>query len=401
VRTVRAWGVLRIGLTGGIAAGKSTVARHLARLGAYVLDADGISREVMAPGTPGLRRVVEEFGPRILTPDGSLDRTVLGQLVFSDSEARKLLNSLVHPLIEVRTQAIVDRLPERTVLVHEVPLLVENGLQDRYHLVIAVHAPQAERARRLVSERGLSPEQVRTRIASQAGDDERREACDLWLDNGRRSVGNDPWKGELGAWWTGRVKPFHRNILTRTPATRPARLTIHPADPHWAAAGSRLALRVAAVCGDAAVRVDHHGSTAVPGLPAQDVIDLQLVVRDADAVRDLRPALERAGFVRPAGEPGGGTVQEILAAPFLSCDPWRAADLHVRLRDSPRWSERLLLRDWLRAHHDERDRYSVLKSGVTGMPVENYLAVKEPWERRSVELARDWARRTGWSPSDS
>ncbi|MDQ1293761.1 MAG: Dephospho-CoA kinase [Actinomycetota bacterium] len=390
--------MLRIGLTGGIAAGKTTVARHLGRLGARVLDADEIAREVMARDTPGLRAVVEEFGPRILGPDGSLDRTVLGQIVFSDSQARKLLNSLVHPLIEERAQALVARLPERTVMVHEVPLLVENGLQDRYHLVIVVHAPGSERARRLVSERGLSPEQARTRIISQAGDDERKEAADLWLDNGARSAQACEWRGTLGAWWTGRVQPFHRNILTRTPAPRPARLTIHPADPQWADAGRRLARRIAFACGAAALRVDHHGSTAVPGLPAQDVIDLQLVVRDAHVARELRPALEQAGFVRPVDESPRTDAKEILRAPFLSCDPWRAADLHIHSQDCSRWSERLLLRDWLRALPEERARYAALKTDVTGMPVEDYLAAKEPWERHSLKLARDWARRTAWTP---
>ena len=162
--------MLRVGLTGGIGSGKSAVSALLAARGARVVDADLLAREVVAPGTPGLAAVVERFGPEVLLPDGALDRPALGRVVFSDPEALAALNGLVHPLVGRRTAERVEaaRAEGVRVLVHDVPLLVENGLAPSYDAVVVVAAEPAAQLDRLVRLRGMTEQDARARIAAQA-----------------------------------------------------------------------------------------------------------------------------------------------------------------------------------------------------------------------------------------
>lgn len=172
----------RIGLTGGIGSGKSTVAELFAEHGAYVVDADAIAREVVAPGTPGLQELADAFGPGVLADDGSLDRAALAEIVFSDPSARELLNRITHPRIAARTAEILESLPAEAVIIHDVPLLVEAGLSQAYDVVVVVDAPDEVRVARLI-ERGLSEQDARARIASQASREERLAAADVVIDN--------------------------------------------------------------------------------------------------------------------------------------------------------------------------------------------------------------------------
>ncbi|TNC17403.1 dephospho-CoA kinase [Georgenia sp. 311] len=173
----------RIGLTGGIGAGKSTVARELARLGALVVDADAIAREVVAPGTPGLAAVVAEFGDSVLAPDGSLDRAALGRVVFADPAARARLEAITHPLIGAESARRTAAAPPGTVVVHDVPLIVERGLAAQYDLVVVVGADEEVRIDRLVRDRGMTREEALARVRAQATDAQRRAVADVWLDN--------------------------------------------------------------------------------------------------------------------------------------------------------------------------------------------------------------------------
>lgn len=159
-----------VGLTGGIGSGKSAVSRLLVDRGAVLVDADVVAREVVEPGTVGLARLVEEFGPEVLGPDGALDRPALGQRVFGDAEALARLNAVVHPLIGERTAELVEqaRAAGAQVLVHDVPLLVENGLAPLYDAVVVVAATPATQLDRLVRLRGMSEADARARIGSQA-----------------------------------------------------------------------------------------------------------------------------------------------------------------------------------------------------------------------------------------
>jgi dephospho-CoA kinase len=175
--------VLRVGLTGGIGAGKSAVAAVLASHGAIVIDADKLAREVVEPGTPGLVRVVEEFGPEVLRADGSLDRDRLGAIVFSDPERRERLNAIVHPLVRERSAALIEAAPPDSVVVQDIPLLVENGLAPQFALVIVVEAPMEVRLQRLIHDRGMAPDQARARLAAQATDEQRRAAADVLIVN--------------------------------------------------------------------------------------------------------------------------------------------------------------------------------------------------------------------------
>jgi len=175
--------MLRIGLTGGIGAGKSAVAHRLAEHGAIVVDSDRIAREVVEPGTPGLAAVVAEFGAEVLRADGSLDRDRLGALVFGDDGARSRLNAIVHPLVGRRAAELAAAAPEGAVLVHDIPLLVENNLAAGFDLVLVVEAPVELRVARLVRDRGMTEEAAQARIAAQASDAERRAVADVLLHN--------------------------------------------------------------------------------------------------------------------------------------------------------------------------------------------------------------------------
>jgi dephospho-CoA kinase len=195
--------VLRIGLTGGIGSGKSTVSRLLADRGAVIVDADVIAREVVEPGTPGLAAVVDAFGPGVLAADGSLDRPALAAVVFTDPEARRRLDGIVHPLVRARATAVAAAAPPDAVVVHDVPLLVETGQAGAYDLVLVVEADAETRLARLV-QRGLTAEDARARMAAQATDEQRRAVADVVLDNGGTE---DELAAQVDRLWRERLAP--------------------------------------------------------------------------------------------------------------------------------------------------------------------------------------------------
>jgi dephospho-CoA kinase len=174
--------VITVGLTGGIGSGKSTVADLLASYGAVIIDADLLAREAVAPGAPGFDAVVREFGPEMIAPDGTLDRARLGALVFADPERRAALNAIVHPYVRQRATEQAAAAPADAVVVHVIPLLVENGLTD-HDLIVVVDAQDQTQVRRLVEGRGMAEADARARLAAQASRDERRAAADVVIDN--------------------------------------------------------------------------------------------------------------------------------------------------------------------------------------------------------------------------
>lgn len=176
------FGMLRVGLSGGIGSGKSTVARALARRGAIVIDADAIAREVVEPGEPGLAAIVERFGPEVLDTEGRLDRPKLAALVFDDAAARADLNAIVHPRVALETARRTADAPSDAVVVIDVPLLVE-AARSGYDVVVIVEAPEPVRLERLTA-RGMTPDDARRRMAAQASDNDRRKVADVILDNG-------------------------------------------------------------------------------------------------------------------------------------------------------------------------------------------------------------------------
>jgi dephospho-CoA kinase len=175
--------VLRVGLTGGIGSGKSEVSRRLAALGAVVIDADEIAREVVQPGTDGLAEVAGAFGPEVLLPDGSLDRARLGDIVFISPERRAALNAIVHPRVGARMAELESAAGPGAIVVHDVPLIAENNLASHYDLVVVVDAPAAVQARRLVRRRGMTREQARARMTAQASRKQRLAIADIVVDN--------------------------------------------------------------------------------------------------------------------------------------------------------------------------------------------------------------------------
>ncbi|MGH3443182.1 MAG: dephospho-CoA kinase [Nitriliruptorales bacterium] len=173
-----------VGLTGGIGSGKSTVAEMFAERGAEVVDADQVAREVVEPGTPGFSAVVARFGDEVVTPGGDLDRARLAEIVFGDEEARNDLNAIVHPLVGERIAARLGELRQREgVVVVDVPLLVEAGVDRGYEAIVVVTAPEDTRVARVVESRGMTTDEARDRIGSQASDDERIAVATHVVDN--------------------------------------------------------------------------------------------------------------------------------------------------------------------------------------------------------------------------
>lgn len=174
---------MRVGLTGGVASGKSTVAAILVELGAVVIDADQIARDVVARGTDGLALVVEEFGPEVLTADGELDRPAVGEIVFADEEKRRSLEGIIHPLVFQRTVELEESAPEDALVVHDIPLLAESGRADTFDAVLVVQVPREVQVERMVHHRGWDADHARSRIDAQATAEERAAIATHVIDN--------------------------------------------------------------------------------------------------------------------------------------------------------------------------------------------------------------------------
>jgi dephospho-CoA kinase len=396
--------MLRLGLTGGIGSGKSTAAQRFWELGAVVIDADKIAREVVAVGSTGLTAIHERFGDAVMAADGSLDRGALGEVVFADAQARKDLESITHPRIGARTRTLVESAAPGAIVVHDVPLLVERHMSADYHLTVVVGADEDVRMARLTGERGLTEADALARIAAQASDRQRREAADVWLDNNGTV---EEMLAQVDALWHDRLVGFNDNLMTGSASHRPDTPALVPYDDSWPLVAARLVHRITVVLGDRALAVEHIGSTGVPGLSAKDVIDLQVAVRqlsDADAPEFVK-ALTDKGFPRSERK-HEDTVHPWAPDPLLwrkrfhgSADPGRVAHVHVREHGSPGWESALLFRDWLIANPTERDDYARLKRALARAEVTttSYTLAKEPWIASALERARVWARNTGWN----
>lgn len=208
--------MLRVGLTGGIGSGKSAVAERLAALGAVVLDGDKAARAVVEPGTPGLTRIAEAFGPEVLRADGSLDRAKLAGIVFSDGAAREKLNAITHPLIHDRLQAAEDAAVKAggpdTIVVHDIPLLAEGQRSAEFAVVVVVDVPPEVQVSRLAG-RGLPADQARARMAAQATREQRLAIADIVIDNSGTREDLDRQVAEV---WAGLVARAQRQDPAQT-----------------------------------------------------------------------------------------------------------------------------------------------------------------------------------------
>jgi dephospho-CoA kinase len=404
--------MLRIGLTGGIGAGKSALSATFAQCGAVIVDGDVIAREVVEPGTDGLASLVEAFGADILAADGSLDRPALAAKAFRDDEARQQLNGIVHPLVGKRRSEIIASVPADSVVVEDIPLLVESGMAPLFPLVVIVYADVEVRLRRLVDQRGMPEDDARARIAAQATDEQRRAVADIWLDN---SGSPEELAQRAHDVWNNRILPFAHNLGARQIARAPVRLV--PADPAWPDQARRIVNRLKTACGHRALRVDHIGSTAVPGLDAKDVIDIQITVESLGAADELAEPLLAAGYPRithiiedVARSEARSTVDRYdhTHDPSLwhkrihsSADPGRPTNVHVRVDGWPNQQFALLFVDWLAADPHARADYLAVKREAergAGGDISCYADAKEPWFLDAYRRAWEWADSTGWRP---
>ncbi|MGA7464030.1 dephospho-CoA kinase [Mycobacterium sp.] len=406
--------MLRIGLTGGIGAGKSAVSAQFSQCGGVVVDGDVIAREVVEPGTEGLAALVDAFGDDILQPDGALNRPALAAKAFSSDETRATLNGIVHPLVGKRRAELIAAVPDDSVVVEDIPLLVESGMAPLFPLVVVVYADVEVRVARLVEQRGMAEDDARARIAAQADDEQRRAVADVWLDNSGTPEALATRAREV---WDHRILPFAANLSAGHVVRSPARLV--PADPSWPDQARRVVARLKAACGAKALRVDHIGSTAVPGLDAKDVLDIQVTVESLAAADQLAEQLLPAGYPRiehitaDIAKPNARSTvgrYDHNDDPALwhkrihgSADPGRPTNVHLRVDGWPDQQFALLFVDWLNADPDVRDEYLSVKRDAeqAASPdgdIERYLAVKEPWFLEAYGRAWDWADRSGWRP---
>ncbi len=404
--------MLRIGLTGGIGAGKSVLSATFSQCGGIIVDGDVLAREVVQPGTEGLASLVEAFGDDILLPDGALDRPALAAKAFRDDDARGVLNGIVHPLVAKRRAEIIAAVAEDAVVVEDIPLLVESGMAPLFPLVVVVHADVEVRVRRLVEQRGMSEEDARARIAAQADDEQRRAVADVWLDN---SGTHEDLVERARDVWNNRILPFAHNLTQRQIARAPARLV--PADPTWPEQARRIVARLKTACGHKALRVDHIGSTAVPDYDAKDVIDIQVTVESLAVADELAERLLSAGYPRiehitedVAKADARSTVGRYDHAdePALwhkrihaSADPGRPTNVHIRVDGWPNQQFALLFVDWLAANPGVRADYLAVKRAAEsggGGEVAHYADAKEPWFLDAYRRAWEWADSSGWRP---
>ncbi|MDR7082855.1 dephospho-CoA kinase [Arthrobacter ginsengisoli] len=399
--------MLKIGLTGGIASGKSVAAARLRELGAVVIDADALAREVVEPGTPGLARVVGAFSKAILSPDGGLDRPKLGALVFGNPERLAVLNSIIHPLVRERAAALAASAPKGAVVVQDIPLLVETGQGANFHLVVVVDAPDDVRVQRMVQHRHMTAADARARMAAQAGRELRLAAADAVLDN---SGAKEELRDAVDRLWKFRLAPFAENLARHRLAARSGGPVLTPANPDWPAQADRLIARLRAAAAPDVLTLDHVGSTAVPGLAAKDVLDLQLGVEDMAAAERIAPLLADAGFPAWPGiisdnpKPSRPDPADWAKRLHGNADPGRAVNLHVRAVGSPGWRFALCFRDWLREDAAARADYLAEKRRVAKLhgvdkSTAGYAADKEGWfADYAAPRMESWARHTGWHP---
>lgn len=399
--------MLKIGLTGGIASGKSLVASRLAKLGAVLVDADALARDVVGPGTPGLARVVEAFGTDMLDAGGRLDRARLGSVVFGHPPQLAVLNGIVHPLVREAAAGIIATAPDGAIVVQDIPLLVETGQGSGFHLVLVVDAPDDVRIARMLEHRGMTAEDARSRMAAQASREVRLAAADVVLNN---SGSLADLTAQVDRLWAERLTPFAENVRRGVRAARSGRAVLSVPQADWRVQAARLGSRIMAAAPDAILAVDHIGSTAVPGLAAKDIIDLQATVSDLNVADRIAPLLAAAGFPavpgagfdtpKPAG-PDPGQWQKRFHA---NADPGRAVNLHVRVAGSPGWRYALLFRDWLRNDPEAAALYADHKRAVAELCAQTsgtraYMEAKEPWFTDVARPRMDaWAASTGWAP---
>jgi dephospho-CoA kinase len=178
--------VYLIGLTGGIASGKSTVATRLAEHGAVHIDADQLAREAVEPGTDALRQIAETFGPDVIAPDGTLDRPALGAIVFGNPELLQKLNTIVHPAVQQLTRHYIQQAEAHdpnAIVVYDVPLLVEARLPHRFNLIVVVNSADETRIERLIRHRGMTRSDAQKRVGSQVSEAERLAIADIVIDS--------------------------------------------------------------------------------------------------------------------------------------------------------------------------------------------------------------------------
>ena len=350
--------MLKIGLTGGIGAGKSTVSEILAAHGAAIIDADKIAREVVAPGEPLLDDLAERFGEAIIGDYGGLDRAQLAAAAFVDEQSTAALNALMHPAIRDRTLEHFARHSDAEVVVHDVPLLVENAMTPAYHLNLLVDVPAELRLERLMRARGMTRDDAESRIARQASDEDRYAVCDVIIDNAGTVTATQDRVADLVH---DRILPFAENLTAQRRAERGPAVLVDPDGQDWELQAQRIIAKLHHGLGDQ-FHIDHIGSTAVPDLAAKDVIDLQMLVPDLDTAHELSDRLAELGYPGKEAVDNFGEGQLETKRFHANTDPGRAVNLHVRTTDSVGAIFAREFVELLRTDTVERDRYAQLKS---------------------------------------
>lgn len=377
--------MLRIGLTGGIGAGKSTIAEEFRERGIPVIDADEIAREIVEPGEPALESLLSEFGEQVLHPDGTLNRGGLAVAAFSDPQSTAKLNAIMHPAIVERTREHYERHAHASIVVHDVPLLVENSMTRQYHLAVLVDTPADIRLKRLVDSRGMDPADAQKRISAQAGDAERLAACDVVIDNSGTPESAQAAFAEV---FEKRIQPFADNLAAGRTAERSG-VQLVPAGEQHARAAQRLSSRMSHALAEAGLsdaEVEHIGSTSVPGLLAKDIIDLQVLTTTEAEWDAAAEALTAAGYPQHHVDAfdDWDDAGHVAKRFHRNADPGQPVNVHVRTRGSlsarfaAHFAQRLRTDAALRADY-EGTKKRLAEQLIDDRSTSRYIEAKEPF----------------------
>ena len=387
--------MLNVGLTGGMGAGKSTVARFLAQNGAVIIDSDTLARDVVAPGTDGIAAIVAAFGSEAVGADGALDRAAIARLVFGDAEARSRLEAIIHPRVRARARELTEAAPADAIVVQDVPLLAEVGLASTFDVVVVVTADMETRLQRL-ADRGVEREAATARIRAQAAEETRLKIADIVIDNSGDLADTESTVSRL---WHDRLLVFEARKRRGEVVGLPGPVEVVEYDPEWPRRFDRLAARLRYLLGDDVQRIEHIGSTSVPGQAAKDVIDVQMTVTDLAVADVFAERLTAAGFPlipirHDTPKPFAPDRRDWEKRMHVGVDPADRSHIHVRREGSQGAYFATAMRDFLRAHPHERDQYTAVKRDIAARAhdVADYARIKEPWFDQVWKRVAPWAQ---------
>lgn len=375
--------MIKIGLSGGIGSGKSTVVKMLSSCGAYIIDSDKLAREVVEPGTPGLHSIVEHFGEKVLAESGELNRNALSAIVFQSDEARKVLNSITHPRIAQRTQQLIEEAPRDSIIVHDTPLLVELNLGVFYDAVIIVWASMETRLHRLQKYRDMPQEEALSRIHAQTSDEIRSQTADVVIDNNSTV---EAARAQVYDLFYHYLVPWRDHLIEGEPLSMPISLVSHQGkNPIAPKIIARLWTLLHSVTDSGIVSIEHIGATSMNLSLGQDIIDIHITVTHWNKKDIILSTLKDGGYVMVKYRHDEEKLAEYILS---STNPLRKSCIYIHHVDNPCREMYLHSNEFLRLHPQYHQQY--IQSKVEGLLSEKYSHNKKLFFESLYPQIQQW-----------